>query len=43
MVEQDDNVIIKRILAGEINAMSKLIDRYKRQGFNLAYRICPKS
>jgi RNA polymerase sigma-70 factor (ECF subfamily) len=40
MVEQDDNVIIKRILAGEINAMNKIIDRYKRQGFNLAYRIC---
>ncbi|MDQ1266136.1 MAG: hypothetical protein QG635_1288 [Bacteroidota bacterium] len=40
MIIQDDNKIIAKILAGHSNAMAKLIDRYKRGGFALAYRIC---
>ncbi|MFA6571064.1 MAG: sigma-70 family RNA polymerase sigma factor [Bacteroidota bacterium] len=40
MAEPDDKIIIKKIIAGEINALQELINRYKYQGFNLAYRIC---
>jgi len=40
MVEKDDIVLIKKILAGDINAFTDIVNRYKRKGFNLAYRIC---
>jgi len=40
MAEQDDKVTIKKLLAGEVNALQVIVGKYKRQGFNLAYRIC---
>jgi RNA polymerase sigma factor (sigma-70 family) len=35
-----DNIYIEQVLAGNLNAYSHIVDRYKDKAFNLAFRIC---
>jgi RNA polymerase sigma factor (sigma-70 family) len=35
-----DNTYIEQVLAGNLNAYSHIVDRYKDKAFNLAFRIC---
>ena len=40
MERENDISYIDKVLAGNVNAFSYLIDRHKDKAFNLAYRIC---
>lgn len=40
MDNKTDILYIDKVLAGNVNAFSYLIDRHKDRAFNLAYRIC---
>jgi len=40
MDNKTDILYIDKVLAGNVNAFSYLIDRHKDKAFNLAYRIC---
>jgi len=40
MERENDISYIDKVLAGNVNAFSYLIDRHKNKAFNLAYRIC---